>query len=309
MISVSVIIPTLNRPDDLRAALESLLKQSRFPDEILVIDQSAGEESKKVMQDIQSRDAAKAGYFRHVVQQEKSLVKARNRGLSLATGDIISFLDDDVVLFEDYYEKILPGFEKDPGVVALSGNTLIRQPLTGWKWTLRRWLKHFFLISHFDGKLTSSGFGYPIFEREITRQVRVEMLPGCNMNYRRSAIGDEKFDEWFSGYGYREDADFSYRITRKGPAYMVPDAKLWHNYSLVSRLTEEQLKPMTIRNYYHVFYKFKGHRFFSTLLFYYSLLGLTVLDVIEYLSQRTPEKWGKLKAGVSASFAVFRSAG
>jgi glycosyltransferase involved in cell wall biosynthesis len=306
--SLSVIIATMNRSDDLKAALSSLLRQTHFPEQILIVDQSTDERSKIVVSEIQMAHPEKAARFQYVYQEEKSLVKARNRGLSIATGDILSFLDDDVVLFDNYYEQILEAWRKFPDVVAMSGSTLIRRPMAGFKWTLRRFLNHAFLVGHYDGKMTVSGCGYPITEKEIHRLLRVEMLPGCNMNFKKSAVNGEKFDEWFKGYSYREDAEFSYRISKKGRVLMIPDAKLWHNYSSVSRLSEAELKLMVIKNHYYVFRKFKGNNVLATLLFCYSLLGFVAMDLLEYLFQRTPAKWGKLKAGISASFSVFKDA-
>ena len=303
---LSVILATMNRPEDLRKVFDSLLTQTRIPEEIWVVDQSTSAGTKDLTVSYQARFLEKKSTLSYYFQEEKSLVKARNRGLSLANGDVISFLDDDIVLFEDYFEKILQVWRDHPDTVAVSGNTLIRESLKGARWTLRRLLNRIFLLSHFDGKMTASGFGYPIYEREIDRLLTVEMLPGCNMNFKRSAIGDDKFDEWFTGYSYREDAEYSYRVSKKGRVLMTPDAKLWHNYSTVSRLTEEQLKPMKIKNYHYVFRKFKGEGWASSLLFGYSLLGLVFIDIVEYLSQRTPSKWGKLKAGVAASFSVWK---
>ena len=305
-IRISVIIATLNRPDDLMAVLESLYAQARFPEEILVIDQSTDRRTEQLVSDFQARYPEKAACLRYVYQEEKSLVKARNRGINCARGDVLSFLDDDVVLDERYFETILEVFERNPQIVALSGNTRVDWPWTGWKWTLRQVLHNIFLINHYNGRMTASGFGYPIYEREIECAKQVEMLPGCNMNFRFSAIGEERFDEWFTGYGYREDAEFSYRISKKGKVWMIPDARLVHNYSRTGRLSEEELKRMKIRNYYYVFHKFKGRSVVSALLFVYSLIGLSIEDFFEFIFKRSEAKWKKFTSGIHYAFSVWK---
>jgi glycosyltransferase involved in cell wall biosynthesis len=300
-LSLSVVVPTMNRPKDLEALFASLVRQKRLPDEVIVVDQSTNNLSKIVVSDFKTRYAELPVAFRHVEQEEKSLVKARNAGLALASGDVVSFVDDDAVLFEDYYERVLERFATDPSVGAISGNTIVKQKPAGWKWGLRRALMRAFLLSRFDGRMTASGFGYPIYEREIDRDVAVEFLPGCNMNFRRECLAGERFDEWFTGYSFREDCEFSYRISRKTRTVMIPDAKLYHNYATGNRLDLAALKRMEIRNYRYIFRKHKRRGPLSESLFAYSLLGLVAIDLFELVAGFKPEKYVKFKAGAGAT--------
>lgn len=304
--SVSIVVPTLNRPADLEALLGSLVRQTRFPDEVIIVDQSTNNLSKIVVSDFKMRHADLPLAFRYVAQEEKSLVKARNLGMSLASGEILSFLDDDAVLFEDYLELVTARFAAEPSVGAVSGNTIVKKP-SGVKWALRRALLRAFLLSRFDGKMTASGFGYPIYEREIDRTTEVEFLPGCNMNFRRDSLGGERFDEWFTGYSFREDCDFSYRVAQKTKSIMIPEAKLYHNYSPSNRLDTDVLKRMEIRNYRYMFSKYKKGSLVSEALFLYSLAGLMIIDLIEMITTRRPEKFRKFKASVgSMASLLFR---
>jgi glycosyltransferase involved in cell wall biosynthesis len=298
---ISAIIPTMNRPADLKSALDSLMRQTVLPFEIVVVDQSTNNQSKIVVAETKQAHESKPVRFKYVVQEEKSLVKARNRGLDESEGDLLSFLDDDIVLFDDYYEKIVPHFEKDASLGALAGNTVVKMKLGGFKWFLRRMVMRIFLVNFFDGRMTPSGFGYPIYEREIDRKTEVEFLPGCNMNYRRSAIGSERFDEWFTGYSFREDVDYSYRVARRSKAVMIPEARLFHNYSVSNRMDFEALKKMEARNYHHVFAKHKGRSLFARILFAYSMLGLVLLDLLEFLTSWKAVKFLKFRAAVGSS--------
>ncbi len=301
---VSVVIPTMNRAADLKKALDSLMIQTRPPYEIIIVDQSTNNESKIVVSETKLANPQCPSRFRYFEQEEKSLVKARNRGLSLVEGDIVSFLDDDIVLYPDYFEKVVACFEADSALGAVSGNTFVKDKSSGLKWALRKAIMRLFLISNFDGRMTLSGFGYPIYEREIDRRIQVEFLPGCNMNYRRTSIGDEKFDEWFTGYSFREDADFSYRIARGSNAVMIPDAKLHHNYSTSNRLNQAELKQMEMRNFHHLFKKYKGNGPVAKFLFAYSLFGLMLIDLLEFLFNRKAVKFDKLMASVGSTFSM-----
>ena len=124
--TLSVIIATMNRPDDLRAALESIAKQSLMPSEVLVIDQSVDNRTRLLVEGLKARDPRLTDPLLYYFQEEKSLVKARNRGISEASGELITFLDDDVVLFEDYFDKrkgkigdLLSPFEDDSPIKKL----------------------------------------------------------------------------------------------------------------------------------------------------------------------------------------------
>ncbi len=303
-LSFSVLIATMNRPVDLKAALDSVAKQSYPPRQVVVIDQSTDTLSKAVTEEFRKAVDSRIRDVRYVYQDEKSLVKARNRGILYADADIVSFLDDDVVLREDYYERIERCFAGDPSVGGVSGNASVDNPSKGWRWTVRKFLLRLFLINYSDGHMTASGFGYPIFEREIDRTIRVEMLPGCNMNFRIELLAERRFDEWFSGYSYREDADFSYSLSRLCPMMMIADARLQHNYSKSNRLTPLEHKIMEIKNCRHVFHKYKPKNLWTDTLFAYSLTGLALIDLLEFIGGFKKEKWKKFTTGVAASWSV-----
>ena len=154
--------------------------------------------------------------------------------------------------------------------------------------------------------MTASGFGHPIYERLIDRVIQVDLLPGCNMNFRSECIEDEKFDEWFTGYSFREDVDFCYRISRKTFLNMIPDAKLYHHYSTGNRMDIGKLRKMEMRNNHYLFKKYKYKNRFSNLIFFYSLCGTVSIDLFEFLTSWNKLKFDKLRAGLSASFETLR---
>jgi GT2 family glycosyltransferase len=305
VIRFSAVIATMNRPRDLGRALQSLAEQTRLPFEVLVVDQSEDHATRETAGKF-AEDPRLKGTVRYLFQKEKSLVRARNRGIGEAKGEVLTFLDDDIVLEPDYFEKIESALEHSPEIGVIGGSTIVETPLRGIKWSLRRFLMRLFLVSFFDGRMTPSGFGYPIYEREVRKVTPVEMLHGCNMSFRRSAIGDERFDEWFVGYGFREDAEFSYRLSRKTKIVMIPDARLHHYQSASNRLDVENLKRMEILNYHYVFKKFKGDGVFRKFLFFYSLYGILLADALEFFSKRDDLKRRKLKAGFEAARELFR---
>ncbi|WP_029076861.1 glycosyltransferase family 2 protein [Kaistia adipata] len=95
MASVSIVIPTLNRPKALARALTSARAQTGVDDldiEILVVDNSADGNARAGVAAI----AAAPGHAIHYVSAPvPGVANARNAGVAAATGDWIAFLDDD----------------------------------------------------------------------------------------------------------------------------------------------------------------------------------------------------------------------
>jgi glycosyltransferase involved in cell wall biosynthesis len=300
--TISVVIPTMNRAQDLKNALESIMRQTMLPTEVIVVDQSVDGRTKQVISEMAARYTAI--HFEYAYQKEKSTVKARNRGIALAKSDVVCFIDDDIVLFEDYFEQINRYFEENPAVGGLMGNVVVDRELKGLKWELRKFMLRLFLINNFDAKMTVSGFGYPVYEREVHVPMRVELLSGYSMNFRRHLLENEKFDEWFSGYSYREDVDLSYRLSRKTKLMIVPQVRFYHRSSSANRLNLEALKRMEVKNSYYVFRKYKYRNFLSNFLFVYSLSGLIFIDLIEFLTSFQQSKFVKFKAGILSLIAL-----
>ena len=78
---LSVIVPTYNRPRDLDSLLKSIVAQTRPPSEVIVVDQSEGEQTKSLLASYQSDHAHLGISFKWHHQEEKSSARARNTGL------------------------------------------------------------------------------------------------------------------------------------------------------------------------------------------------------------------------------------
>ncbi|RMF66299.1 MAG: glycosyltransferase, partial [Calditrichaeota bacterium] len=99
---VSVIVPTYNRPQGLRLALQSLARQT-YPHLEVVVVNDAGQDVQAVLDEF--KDGLQIKYIVH--QQNKDLAGARNTGLRHASGDYIAYLDDDDLFFPNHLEEAL----------------------------------------------------------------------------------------------------------------------------------------------------------------------------------------------------------
>jgi GT2 family glycosyltransferase len=117
-ITVSVVIPTCNRPDDLRRCLAALRLQRRIrPCEIVVIDNRPGPASPTTAVLREFPDV------RVIEESRPGLSYARNAGFAAASGDILIAIDDDVVVPDGWLERLVAPFAR-PEVMAVTGHVL-----------------------------------------------------------------------------------------------------------------------------------------------------------------------------------------
>lgn len=273
MLTASVVIPTYNRPRDLHACIESILSQKRLPLEIVVVDDGNLEELPLKAE----AEAAGVGYVYHR-KKKRGLTASRNAGIAVSSGQIVFFLDDDVVLYPDYVDRILRVFEEDEGrAIGGAGGLIENIPPLTLRDRLRRLYEAFFLITGSrEGRVLPSGFyvdfgqtGNPIVRRED-----VDFLSGGVSAYRREVFASHSFDEThYLKYGYGEDKDFSHGVQRGWRLVLEPRARLDHNESPVMREDHYSYGRMFLTNHYLFFRRYVRRGPLSWLPFYYALFG------------------------------------
>ena len=94
--SVTVVLPTFRRPEGLARVLRSLANQQNPGVEwdLLVVDNDEGAEASAVFEMSRHRLPVAAAL---VHEPARGATRARNAGIERATGDVIAFVDDDVV--------------------------------------------------------------------------------------------------------------------------------------------------------------------------------------------------------------------
>lgn len=105
---VSIIIPAYNVERYLEKCLDSLLKQTLQDIEIIVIDDGSTDSTYKIMQDFAKKDER----VKIITQTNQKQGAARNRGMEIATGEYISFVDSDDWVDGNYFEKMYEAAKK-----------------------------------------------------------------------------------------------------------------------------------------------------------------------------------------------------
>lgn len=100
---ISVIVPCYNNAPWLPGCLDSILSQTFRNLEIIVIDDGSTDETGAVV----DKYAAKDNRIVAIHQENAGLVAVREKGIELATGDYIGFVDGDDTIEPDMYERLL----------------------------------------------------------------------------------------------------------------------------------------------------------------------------------------------------------
>lgn len=100
---ISVIIPVYNTSVYLRRCLNSVCGQTLREIEIICIDDASTDNSHAILQEYAGKDSRLR--ISHL-QKNEGAGNARNKGMALATGDYIAFVDSDDDIQLDFYEKL-----------------------------------------------------------------------------------------------------------------------------------------------------------------------------------------------------------
>jgi len=124
-LKVSVVIPTYNRLEFLKQAIDSLLNQSHPPDEIIVVDDGSSDGTKEYLKKISKKyKIIKYYYF----TKNCGPSKARNLGIKNATGDIICFFDDDQIAHKNWIKEIVKTFKENRDIGGVGGKLIELEP-------------------------------------------------------------------------------------------------------------------------------------------------------------------------------------
>ncbi len=277
-LQISIIIPTFHRLNDLTLCLNSIKPQSVTPLEILIVDDSKNSEIEELIFQ-RKKDFMQEGmvlkYIRNV--REKSAAIARNVGVEYASGDIVLFLDSDIILEKDYIKEILKIYQTHTTTLGVQGYITNNRAYT----RLNNIARKLFFQSHMEKNrcrvLKSTATTYP---NKLDRVISCEWFSGSNCSYRKAIFNIFKFDEQLKKYSYYEDVDLSYNISKQyhDSLKMTPFARLIHTESIEGRIIgKDLLKRKEIYRLYF-FYKNIRHQYINNLIFVWSRIGFILFN-------------------------------
>ncbi|MDP2660305.1 MAG: glycosyltransferase [Dehalococcoidia bacterium] len=113
---VSLVCTVLNEEDSVNSLLDSILAQSRQPDEVVIVDGGSRDRTVERLRPYQDRLSLKIA-----IDPGCNISQGRNRAIRAATGDIIVSTDAGVVLDPRWVEELIAPFGRKPGPAVACG--------------------------------------------------------------------------------------------------------------------------------------------------------------------------------------------
>ena len=275
---ISIIITTYKRRKDLQECLKSILLQNHLPREILIVDNGNDKETEKLVKENLGEFERKNVFLKYLRnERENSLTIARNIGAKSAIGDIILFLDDDVVLDKDYVKELLKVYEKYPNAVGVQGY-IAQEGISKIRNLINKALFLYHLEKDRCRVFSSVTTTYPY---QLNKIRSCEWLSGANHSYKRQILKEFTYDEKLKKYSEGEDLEFSYRVFKKYPGslYITPYAKLIHKTSTEGRLLSKELINMREIYGLYLFYKVIDQNLKNKLIYLWSRIGKLIFNI------------------------------
>jgi glycosyltransferase involved in cell wall biosynthesis len=211
--TISVIIPNYNRENLIGETLDNMLRQSRAPDEIIVVDDGSTDGSAAVIDSFGER-------VKLLRQRNSGPAVARNRGLDAATGDFVQLFDSDDLCSLNKLEVQSDALEK-------SGADFVYGP----------WLK----VQLADGR---ASYDEPVLQQRglpenasaLSWFLRgwVAVFQACM--FRRSFL--ERIGRYRADLMPSEDSEYLFRMLKAGGRGVhVPDALVLYRFHETNQIT------------------------------------------------------------------------
>lgn len=206
VLSASVLIPSLNRPQVLVRCLEALGRQTCPPAEVLVVWQG---------EDVATRDAAQQAAARLPLAvrvlhcAERSIVAAENTALAASRGDVVLLIDDDALAPPEWVERHLAHYQ-DATVGAVGGPAVNFTP-EGQPFPQRA-VEPVGRLTWF-GRLQGNMYDHPEAWRTRAPQ-EVDHVVGYNFSLRRAAF--ERFESSLRPYWQMFELEACLQVKERG---------------------------------------------------------------------------------------------
>jgi GT2 family glycosyltransferase len=279
------VIATRNRPEHLLKAVQSLVEQTILPRELCIVDASAEAPTRAATERLCAEAEIALDY---VHPAPTGLTVQRNLGVDRTSGDPVFFIDDDVWMAPDVHEQVLGEYARWGAELGGVRGTWLRPPALSW--FSRLWRRIFGMGGWWP---EASGRVLPGFFAEVVTTSsgvrRVESFNGWFMSFRREVFEHERFDEKLAGYAYKEDADFSYRVFKRGYVLLqTPEARIDHLKTSSQRLSPFELQRMNLANQVYLHRKNMPDELSSKAALWWALTGSFILMVGKAVQTREP---------------------
>lgn len=204
---VSVIVPTYNRKESVAICVESILRSAHNNFEVIVVNT------------VQEGDIELNLHCTVINTKLRGSHVAKNIGVSHSHGEVLVFVDDDVLVDETWLSNLIQTYDRGNSIAGVGGRVI-----KGNKTTLAHNNIHSVV-----GKVTEKGLVVSNFDSDGEIK-EVDTFQGCNMSFKKEQfleIGG--FSTKYIGNAYFEETDLCMRFRKRGYKLIFnPEAVVWH---------------------------------------------------------------------------------
>lgn len=247
--TASVLITSYLRPQWLSQCLDTLVRQTRPAEQIVVVARDTDEATHDVVK--RYAQANPSAGIELALVHEPGVLAANNVGMPMASGEILIFLDDDSTAPPRWIQMLLTHYQ-DPTVGGVGGR----------------------IVNHRDGKIVFDGETPPPLPQKIDRLGRshvgqmhrfqgvheVDGLVGSNMSFRRRLL--PPCDRTLRGDAFRYETDLCLAVQRAGYRVLM-DSEAVNEHWCAPRQQGPQRNNQTViqfNNHYNETYVLAKHR-------------------------------------------------
>jgi glycosyltransferase involved in cell wall biosynthesis len=262
---VSVVITVLNEEGTIRSLLESLLVQSRHPDEIVIVDGGSKDATTKIIREFSALGLP----IKLIEVAGANIPRARNIAVGLARSDILAVTDAGCRLEPDWLMNIVRPMEEDPSIDVVSGayvfygESLFEQCVVATSWTpVESWKEEDFLPASRSVAFRRSAWdkvgGYPEY-----------------MDYGEDTLFDIRLKEAGAKFRLAKDAVVHYRVRPTATSLF----KATYNYVKWDVVSGTYRR----RGYFWVYIYLLFFGLLFTLTYMLGPLGIVIVSVLSIL--------------------------
>ncbi|KDE59807.1 hypothetical protein EL22_17145 [Halostagnicola sp. A56] len=239
-ISATVGVVTYDRPERIDKLLALLLSQRSVPDEVIVVNNGANEETKTALESYAKQFAQNSIDLRHIARpDDTNLQRGRNAAVAVANGDIICFVDDDVIPEKSWLKGIKRGYEWDDSAVAVGGPAPVTDEDLSFQYEI---------VDSPTNQNSINRFGE---HRQIAYKwippapVVTDTLVGANMSFKVDVLEElGSFDPSYEGHPQYEETDVMAKLWKRD------ETIVYHPSALVYHLNDSQKQSEYVSYWY-----------------------------------------------------------
>ncbi len=302
--TIAVVICTRDRPLALAETLESIWRQTRLPDELVVIDD--GRLADDVQDGLAEQCRRRGIVWRYERSRSRGLTAARNQAADMAASDVLQYLDDDVTCS--------PGFLAEVGRVMadprVGGATAVVEEPTFSGRTSRLYQFGYCVAGWWRASPRARPPGpRPSVLGRPAVAVRARWLSGAAMALRRDVVREHRFDEGLTEYALGEDREMSYRLAPHCWLVEARRARVVHRRDVTQRTDARRLGYMTSFNYLRILRKTCRLGAGDWVVICWGLAVLAVMHAVWSLGRSRRAHLGELRGMLDGLVAALRLRG